>query len=124
MAFLIGKELEMIEKLKKVINFILRYYNSLALVMISIWLGTLLTSVDHAFIGGLLIFISLLKLFGMLLDNVKMRIIGLICLNAMWAINTTIFIMGQHPRVDLPFIFPLFVLIMGLGVAIRGRFDE
>ena len=108
---------------RKVINFILRYYNSLLLILISLWLGTLLISVDHSFLGGLFIFLSLLKLIGTMLDNVKMRIIGLICLNAMWAVNIVIFLTGQHPK-GLPYQFPLFVLLVGLGVGIRGRFDE
>ena len=120
MAFYFGEELE---NVRKVINFILRYYNSLLLILVSLWLGALLISVDHSFLGGLFIFLSLLKLIGTILDNVKMRIIGLVCLNAMWAVNTMIFLTGQHPK-DLSYQFPLFVLLVGLGVGIRGRFDE
>ena len=119
MAFVLGG----VGNVRKAINFILRYYNSLLLILISLWLGALLISVDHSFLGGLFIFLSLLKLIGMILDNVKMRIIGLICLNAMWAVNIVIFLTGQHPK-GLPYQFPLFVLLVGLGVGIRGRFDE
>jgi len=108
---------------RKAINFILRYYNSLLLILVSLWLGALLISADHSFMGGLFIFLSLLKLAGMIIDNVKMRVIGLICLNAMWAANIVIFLTGQHPK-GLPYQFPLVVLLVGLGVGIRGRFDE
>lgn len=87
------------------------------------WLGVLLITVDHPILGGLFVLLSLLKLLGTILDNVKLRITGLTCLNALWAATTVIFLTGQHPK-DLPYQFPLFVSLMALGVGIRGRFDE
>ena len=109
---------------KKLIHFILRYYNSLGLILISFWLGATLITVDHLILGGLFIFVTLLKFVGLLAHNVKMRIIGLICLNALWAVSVTMLISYGHPSVNLPIAFPLYVLFNGAGIGIRGRFDE
>lgn len=114
----------MVEKLKKTWAFIITYYYSLLLCLISLWLSYTLFTVDHHALATILFTIVAIKFIGMLKDNGKLRMVGIIGLNAMWTINTTLFLLGKHPPVELTFEFPLFILILGFGVALRGRFNE
>lgn len=117
----------MIERLKKFFEplriFILSYYNSLLLCTISTWLSYTLFTVGHWKIGAILISIVIVKLIGLALHNRKLRQIGIIGLNVMWALNTYVFI-NYHPSVELSFHFPLFILLLGVGISLRGRFHE
>lgn len=127
MAFYFRKELIVIERLKVLLKpvqgFILMYYNSLLYCTISAWLAYTLFTVGHWEIGAILISIVIVKIIGLILHNHKLRQIGIIGLNVMWALNTYVFI-SYHPTVELSFHFPLFILFLGVGISLRGRFDE
>src|SRR5690625_4433998 len=110
--------------MKKIRDFILVYYYSFLLCSVSLWLALTLFSVGHYLLGGVLTGLVIIKMVGILLRKDKLRIIGLVGLNAMWAVNTYIFIAGHHPSVELTFQFPLIILLLGVGISLRGRFDE
>lgn len=109
--------------LKPVQESIFMYYNSLLYCTISAWLAYTLFKVGHWEIGALLFSIVIVKIIGLILHNHKLRQFGIIGLNVMWALNSYVFI-NYHPTVELSFHFPLFILFLGVGVALRGRFDE
>jgi len=111
------------ESLEHAWHFILMYYNSLLLCTISTWLAYTLFKVGHWEIGALLFSIVIIKVVGLALHNMKLRQFGIIGLNVMWALNTYVFV-TYHPTVELSFHFPLFILLLGVGISLRGRFDE
>lgn len=114
----------MIEKIKKIIDFIFVYYYSFLLCFVSLWLGYTLYTVGHHALAGVLFLLVALELIGVIFRLEKLRVIGLIGLNAIWAANVYIFIAGHHPSVELTFQFPLVILLIGVGISLRGRFDE
>lgn len=110
--------------MKKIRDFILVYYYSFLLCLFSFWLALTLLSVGHYLLSGVLTGLVVVKMIGIFLQKDKFRIIGLVGLNAMWAVNTYIFIAGYHPNVELTFQFPLLMLFIGAGIGFRGRFNE
>lgn len=125
MLFILGKsrkELDM--NYRKIRNFILLYYNSLSICLISLWLAYTLIKVNHPITGGFLIAVVIIKLIGMWQQNAHLRKVGIIGLNAVWAVSSYVFISDSHPVVELSPAYPLFILLIGVGLALRGSFDE
>lgn len=117
----------MIERLREIMkpaqDFILLYYDSLLLCAISAWWAYTLFKVGHWEVGALLFSIVVIKIIGLTLANRKLRQIGIIGLNIMWAVSAYVFIQ-HHPSIELSYHFLLFVLLLGVGVSLRGRFRE
>ena len=109
--------------MRKLRNFILLYWFSLLFCLLSVRLAFTLIYVDHSIIGLILLTASVLKLTGMWAHNGKLRRIGVVVLTATWAVCAYVFATGHTP-VLLPQYFPFYIVLLGLGVALRGSFDE
>ena len=109
--------------MRKLRNFILLYWFSLLLCLVSVRLAFTLIYVDHSIIGLILMTASVLKLTGMWAHNGKLRQIGVVVLTATWAVCAYVFVTGHVP-VLLPQDFPIYIVLLGVGVALRGTFDE
>lgn len=66
---------------------------------------------------------SVLKLTGMWAHNGKLRRIGVVVLTATWAVCAYVFA-TWHVPVLLPQDFPFYIVLLGVGIASRGSFDE
>lgn len=104
-------------------NYLVSYYNSHLFSLFSIWLGYTLYTVGHPVLGVVMIGLALLKLAGIYLDDNKLRKISLIGLNSIWGVGVYFFVSGHHPHVALSYHFPMFILLFGLGIGLRGRFN-
>ena len=82
-----------------------------------------LLDVTHWIIGSILIIASVMKLIGMWVNNGKLRRIGVVVLTATWAVCAYVFA-TWHALVLLPRYFPFFIVLLGVGIALRGSFDE
>lgn len=61
----------------------------------------------------------LVKVIGLILDHKRLRVLGIVMINVLWAVTVLDFVqMGQ------PFYFSLFALLIGVGISLKGRFDE
>ena len=109
--------------MRKLRNFILLYWFSLLFCLLSVRLAFTLIYVDHSIIGLILMTASVLKLTGMWAHNGKLRRIGVVVLTATWAGCAYVFATSHGP-VLLPQYFPFYIVLLGLGVALRGSFDE
>ena len=109
--------------MRKLRNFILLYWFSLLFCLLSVRLAFTLIYVDHSIIGLILMTASVLKLTGMWAHNGKLRRIGVVVLTATWAVCAYVFATGHTP-VLLPQYFPFYIVLLGVGVALRGTFDE
>lgn len=110
--------------IKRIVNFIIRHYNSLLLALGSLWLGLRLIHESVPHYGSALVFFSALKLYGLVFYKPKTRVIGMIGINSFWAITVYLFASKQIPPHGVSYQIPLFVLLFGLGISLRGRFDE
>ena len=113
----------MIERLKKAYTFVVGYYYSILLIAISIWLASVLFKVGHLEFGVVVLLVVTVKAIGLLLRNKNLRQIGIIGINILWAVNTYIFYQ-HHVPVSMTYEIPLFFLLLGTGIALRGRFNE
>lgn len=102
---------------------VIKHYFLIIFILLNLWLAFLLIGVNHQLIGLYVIGLIVAKGVAVVRKCGKCKAITLSLLNTMWAFNTLYFLLGQHP-IDLPFMFPLFVFLVGVGIALRGRFDE
>ena len=109
--------------MRKLRNFILLYWFSLLFCLLSVRLAFTLIYVDHSIIGLILLTASVLKLTGMWAHNGKLRRIGVVVLTATWTVCAYVFATGHTP-VLLPPDSPFYIVLLGVGVALRGAFDE
>lgn len=114
----------MVGKIRNIQAIVIQNYYTLALCGITLWLSYVLFTVNHYLLSLLIAGVVIIKLTGMLRKSARLRTIGLVGMNAIWAINTTIFVLNKHHPVNLTYVFPLFVLVIGFGVALRSRFNE
>jgi hypothetical protein len=110
--------------MKRVKHFIYKYWYSLLFCLASIWLRLTLIGVGHPILAIALVVIVVIKLSGMIMENARLRMIGIIGLNILWAVFVFVFATGYHPSIELTFEIPFFILLIGVGISIRGRFDE
>lgn len=110
--------------IKRTVNFFIRHYNSLLLAFGSFGLGLRLMYESVPHYGSALVFFSALKLYGLISNKPKIRVVGLIGINSFWAIAVYLFASKQIPPHEVSYQIPLFVLLFGLGISLRGRFDE
>lgn len=108
---------------KKTWVFLITYYYSFLLCGITLWLSSVLKTVGHGYIALAVFLIALIKLMGIFTQNNTLRIIGVVGLGGFWLVSSMVFYLGYHPTVTLTYHFPLFIFLLGFGVALRGRFD-
>lgn len=113
----------MIGSLKKVWSVIVTYYFSILNVVISVWLAYTLLTVGHPFLASILFVIIAIKITGLIIGNGNWRTAGIVGLNACWVLFAFYFASNRHVEVALTYHFPFFIFLLGLGVAIRGRFN-
>lgn len=104
-------------------NKLIPYYYSHLFTLFSIWLGYTLFKVGHPVLATVMVLMSVIKLAGIYLNNPQLRLIGLITLNAMWGVSLYYFVSGHHPVVELTYHFPAYILLSGVGISLRGRFN-
>ena len=109
--------------MKKLRNFVLLYWFSLLLCLVSVRLAFTLICVDHSIIGLILMTASVLKLTGMWVHNGNLRRIGVVVLTATWTVSAYVFA-TWHVPIALPLDFPFYIVLLGVGVALRGTFNE
>ena len=109
--------------MRKLRNFLLLYWFSLLFCLVSVRLAFALIYVDHSMIGLTLMIASVLKLTGMWSHNGKLRRIGVVVLTATWTVSAYVFA-TWHVPIALPLDFPFYIVLLGVGVALRGTFDE
>lgn len=102
---------------------LLRYYDSILYCLMSLYLGYLLINTHDGIWGVVLLGATFVKIFGMLTGNKQLLTIGIVGMNIIWAVSTYVFI-TSHVAVNLPYQFPLFILLIGGGIALRGRYSE
>lgn len=102
---------------------LLRYYDSILYCLISFYLAHLLINTHHGIWGVVLLVATFVKIFGMLTENKQLLTLGIVGMNTTWAVATYVFI-TSHVAVNLSYQFPLFVLLIGGGIALRGRYSE
>lgn len=79
---------------------------------------------EHRFLAFLFVFFSLIKLIGIFKNNMKWRLIGLTALTSLWSFVMIGFsIRSYQGGSNYGTILTLIVIIIGFGVAIRGRFE-
>lgn len=105
--------------LRRVINLIYNKWFSLSLCYISLYLATISYGQDRFIFTAFTLVVVMIKLIGVILDHRHLRTIGIVGINVIWALTVLDFAqMGQ------PFYFSLFALIVGIGISLKGRFDE
>lgn len=107
------------KRLKRVGILIYDKWFSLILCYITLYLATISYRQDRYIFMMIAITAVLIKIIGLILDHGRLRILGIVIINVLWAITVLDFVqMGQ------PFYFTLFALLTGVGISIKGRFDE
>jgi len=91
---------------------------------VSLWLSYTLFTVGHPLLGVILLAAVIVKLIGLIYRHSKLKTIGIIGLNIIWAVNITVFLSDYHPAVPLTWEIPFFVLLLGIGISLRGRYRE
>lgn len=98
------------------------YYYSHLLSLLSGWVGAILINYKHPILGSLLVASAILQLVGIYAKKPRIRLSGLIIMNMIWGVSVYHFFAGNHVPIKLSYHFPLFALLLGLGVGLRGRF--
>lgn len=101
----------------------LRNYNGIGYCIVSLWLAITLIKTGHMELGIALAAAAILKALGMVLHNGRLKQVGIIGMNIIWGVSTYFFI-TSHVPVNLTYHLTLYVLYIGAGIALRGRFDE
>lgn len=92
---------------------------SLTLCYISLYLACISHRQGRYIFMTFALIAVLIKLIGLILNHRRLRVVGIVCINVVWAITVLNFAkMGQ------PFYFSLFALLTGLGISVKGRFYE
>lgn len=92
---------------------------SLNLCYISLYLACISHRQGRYLFMAFAVLSVLIKLIGLALNHARLRVMGIVCINVLWALTVLDFAqMGQ------PFYFSLFALLTGVGISIKGRFDE
>jgi hypothetical protein len=107
------------EKTKRAGALIYDKWFSLSLCYVSLYLAYISYQQDcYTFMTFVLIAV-LIKLIGLILNHRRLRVVGIVCINMIWALTILDFI-----QMDQPFYFSLFALLTGIGISLKGRFDE
>jgi hypothetical protein len=107
------------EKTKRAGALIYDKWFSLALCYISQYLAYISYQQGRYLFMTFALIAVLIKLIGLILNHRRLRMVGIVCINVIWALTVLDFAqMGQ------PFYFSLFALLTGVGISIKGRFDE
>jgi hypothetical protein len=106
-------------KIKRIGALVYDKWFSLVLCYVSLYLAYISYRQEgYTFMAFALIAV-LIKLMGLIFNHRRLRLVGIICINVIWAITILDFVkMGQ------PFYFSLFALLIGIGISLKGRFDE
>lgn len=107
----------------RIIDRAVSYYYEILFLAINIWLGLLLISVGHSYIALMILGLVIAKGVSILCNYGPAKTTTLTLLNTMWAFNTFYFWSGRHP-IDLPYQLPFIIFLLGVGIALRGRYDE
>lgn len=106
-------------KMKRIGAFIYDKWFSLALCYISLYLAYISYQQGRYIFMTFALIAVLIKLIGLILNHRRLRVMGIVCINVIWALTVLDFVqMGQ------PFYFSLYTLLIGVGISIKGRFDE
>ena len=105
--------------MRRINNYIVSYWFSLNLSAITLYLSYLSFRQYRYFFGLAAVVAVLIKVIGLTLNNRRLRIAGIVSINVIWALTILDFAkMGQ------PFYFSLFALLTGVGISIKGRFND
>lgn len=106
-------------KMKRIGVFIYNRWFSLGLCYISLYLAYISYQQGRYTFMAFALIAVFIKLMGLILNHRRLRVLGIVCINVIWALTVLDFVqMGQ------PFYFSLHALLIGVGISIKGRFDE
>ena len=106
-------------KMKRIGALIYDKWFSLALCYISLYLAYISYQQGRYIFMTFALIAVLIKSIGLILNHGRLRVMGIVCINVIWALTVLDFVqMGQ------PFYFSLHALLIGVGISIKGRFRE
>lgn len=106
-------------KMKRIGALIYDKWFSLALCYISLYLAYTSHQQGRYIFMAFTLIAVLIKLMGLILNHRRLRVVGIVCINVIWALTVLDFVQtGQS------FYFSLHALLIGVGISIKGRFDE
>ncbi|MDN6288894.1 MAG: hypothetical protein L0J63_01240 [Tetragenococcus koreensis] len=106
-------------KMKRIGAFIYDEWFPLALCYISLYLACISYRQGRYIFMTFALIAVLIKLIGLILNHRRLRVVGIVCINVVWALTVLNF-----AQIGQPFYFSLHALLIGLGISIKGRFDE
>ena len=107
------------QKMKRMGALIYDKWFSLILCYITLYLAYISHQQGRYIFMAFTLIAVLIKLIGLILNHRRLRVVGIICINVIWALSVLNFLqMGQS------FYFSLHALLIGVGISIKGRFDE
>ena len=107
------------QKMKRIGALIYDKWFSLTLCYISLYLANISYQQGRYIFMAFALIAVFIKLLGVILNHRRLRVVGIICINVIWALTVlNFFKMGQ------PFYFSLHALLIGVGISLKGRFRE
>ena len=107
------------EKIKRVFTVVYNKWFSLSLCYISLYLATISYRQERLIFTAFTLGVVTIKVIGVILDHRHLRTIGIIGINVVWALTVLDF-----AQIGQSFYFSLFALLVGVGISVKGRFDE
>ena len=105
-------------KMKRIGALIYDKWFSLALCYITLYLAYISHQQGRYIFMTFALIAVLIKLIGLVLNHRRLRVVGIICINVIWALTVLDFV-----QMGLSFYFSLHALLIGVGISLKERFD-